>query len=62
MAIAHSANAKGRRHDLVEHLQCVADLARTFAAKFDAGELGYWAGLWYDLGKSNLSFRNYFCG
>ncbi len=59
MAIAHSANAKGNRHDLVEHLQCVANLARTFAAKFGAGELGYWAGLWHDVGKVHPVFQQY---
>lgn len=59
MAIAHSANAQGRRHDLVEHLRCVADLARTFAAKFGAGALGYWAGLWHDVGKVHATFQQY---
>ncbi|MBI3756825.1 MAG: hypothetical protein HY267_02505 [Deltaproteobacteria bacterium] len=59
MAIASSANAQGRRRDLVEHLQCVADLARTFAAKFGAGELGYWAGLWLDVRKVHPDFQRY---
>ena len=36
MAIAHSANALGQTHDLVEHLQRVAELAAGFAAKFGA--------------------------
>lgn len=59
MAIAHSANAQGRRHDLVTHIQSVADLARTFADKFGAGELGYWAGLWHDVGKVHPDFQRY---
>lgn len=59
MAIAHSANAQGQRHDLVEHLQSVADLACTFAAKFGAGKLGYWAGLWHDIGKVHPAFQQY---
>jgi len=33
MLIAHSINAQGKRHDLVEHLKSVADLAGTFASK-----------------------------
>jgi len=59
MAIAHSANTKGERHDLVEHLQCVAKLASEFAAKFDAGDLAYWAGMWHDIGKVHPSFQQY---
>ena len=47
----------GRTHLLIEHLQEVAALARTFAARFDAGDWGYLAGLWHDLGKYSSSFQ-----
>lgn len=38
MVIAHSANALGQAHDLVEHLRCVAELASRFATKFGASD------------------------
>jgi HD superfamily phosphohydrolase YqeK len=53
MALAHSKNDLGVQHDLVSHLNEVARLARDFAAKFGAADLAYWAGLRYDLGKSD---------
>lgn len=59
MAIAHSANALGQRHDLVDHLQRVAELAACFAAKFGARDLAYWAGLWHDIGKVHPNFQKY---
>lgn len=46
-------------HVLSEHLSDVADLAKTLAGKFDAGELGFYAGLWHDLGKYNPKFQSY---
>ena len=36
---------------LDEHLKNVAEMARGFADAFGAGEWGYLAGLWHDLGK-----------
>lgn len=48
---AHSKNEQGNRHDLVDHLQEVARLTQEFASAFDAAELGYYLGLWHDLGK-----------
>ena len=59
---AHSANAAGQWHDLAKHLRDVADRARTFAAKFGAGEFAYWAGLWHDLGKFSEKFQDYIAG
>ena len=56
MAYAHSKNDTGKRHDLVQHLTDVAEQAREYAAKFGAGDLAYWAGLWHDLGKFNPDF------
>ena len=46
---AHSENSAGIKHDLVEHLKSVAQLAAKFAGKFSAADFGYWAGLWYDM-------------
>jgi len=46
-------------HGLKDHLDCVAAKARHNAAKFGAGELGYYAGLWHDLGKYNPEFQKY---
>lgn len=59
MAFAHSKNDDGKRHDLIEHLECVATQARTFAAPFGAGDLAYWAGMWHDLGKFHPDFQEY---
>lgn len=59
MAYAHSKNAAGQRHDLVEHLTTVAEMARGFADRFGAGDLAYWAGIWHDLGKFHPEFQQY---
>ncbi len=56
---AHSMNTAGVMHRLVDHLQRVADLAGRFAGKFGAADLGYWAGLWHDLGKFHPDFQAY---
>ena len=34
-----------------EHLENVAEMARKFANEFGAGDWGYLAGLWHDLGE-----------
>jgi CRISPR-associated endonuclease/helicase Cas3 len=59
MLIAHSKNTKGERHDLVDHLKSVAELAAAFASKFGAREWGYWAGMWHDVGKIHPEFQKY---
>lgn len=46
-------------HELKEHLSDVAALTSKFTDKFKAGELGYYAGLWHDLGKYNPDFQKY---
>jgi CRISPR-associated endonuclease/helicase Cas3 len=56
---AHSANASGTWHELPKHLCDVADLAQHFADRFGAGEVGFWAGLWHDLGKFAPAFQDY---
>ncbi len=56
---AHSENGQGIKHDLVTHLEHVAELASQFAGKFGAAEFGYWAGLWHDLGKFHPDFQTY---
>ena len=39
------------RQTLEDHLYGVAERAAVFAEAFGAGEWGYHAGLWHDLGK-----------
>ena len=56
---AHSANAAGEWHDLHQHLESVAGLARNFAEAFGASNWGYAAGLWHDLGKYSAAFQGY---
>ena len=46
-------------HSLREHLSEVAQKTERYANKFDAGVLGYYAGLWHDLGKYNPEFQEY---
>lgn len=46
-------------HGLKEHLSDVAQSAQRLADKLGAGELGYYAGLWHDLGKYNPAFQEY---
>jgi CRISPR-associated endonuclease/helicase Cas3 len=43
---------------LEEHLKNVAELARRFAEDFGAGDWGYLAGLWHDLGKYLSEFQD----
>lgn len=44
---------------LEEHLKGVAKKARLFAEAFGAGDWGYLAGLWHDLGKYSKEFQKY---
>ena len=59
MPIAHSKNAHGQQHDLIEHLESVANMAAEFAAKFGARDLAYWSGIWHDAGKVHPHFQAY---
>lgn len=56
---AHSRNSRGIRHGLPQHLTDVAAKARSYADKFGAGELAYWAGIWHDVGKFHPAFQQY---
>ena len=59
MAIAHTANADGKRQDLVDHLRAVAELTRGFAMPLGAADAGYWLGFWHDVGKYHPDFQAY---
>ena len=56
---AHSAEGKPSKdwHRLDDHLKKVAEMSREFADEFGAGEWGYLAGLWHDLGKYSKEFQ-----
>lgn len=56
---AHTPNSIGNWHELKHHLTKVATRNRELAAKFNAGTIGFYAGLWHDLGKYNPKFQNY---
>ena len=56
---AHSRNAAGARHLLLDHLAAVAELARAAALPFGGDELAWWAGWWHDLGKFHPEFQRY---
>ncbi|MCG6534995.1 MAG: CRISPR-associated endonuclease Cas3'', partial [Syntrophales bacterium LBB04] len=48
-----------RWQTLEDHLKRVAELARSFADEFGAGDWGYLAGLWHDVGKYSKEFQKY---
>ncbi len=58
---AHSLPGRPREEwqRLEDHLKSVAELARSFAEPFGAGEWAYLAGLWHDLGKYSDEFQDY---
>lgn len=55
---AHKSS-DGRTHDLQNHLQETAVLAKRFAATFGCSGWGWLAGLWHDIGKSSSTFQDY---
>ncbi len=59
MYYAHTPNARGQWHDLLQHLRTVSDLTAGFAEPFGAAELGRYLGLWHDLGKFSHGFQQY---
>ena len=56
---AHSANGRGDRQLLVDHLRNVAALARERAQPFGGGDLAFLAGLWHDAGKADPEWQRY---
>lgn len=54
---AHSRNARGDRHRLVDHLYGTANLARAFAEPFSGGEAAFFAGLAHDAGKASCEWQ-----
>jgi CRISPR-associated endonuclease/helicase Cas3 len=56
---AHSKEGKPPEdwHRLEDHLKKLSELARKFADDFNAGDWGYLAGLWHDLGKYSKEFQ-----
>ncbi|MBU4305525.1 MAG: CRISPR-associated helicase Cas3' [Candidatus Omnitrophica bacterium] len=50
-----------RLHDLEDHLRCVAERAKEFAASFNSGDWAELAGLWHDLGKFLKDWQAYLC-
>jgi hypothetical protein len=46
-------------HELKEHLEAVADITASKTQKLKATKLGYYSGLWHDLGKyQQLQIQN----
>ena len=56
--LAHT-DENGATETLDAHARAVARLARRLADRFDAGDLGFAAGLLHDLGKSKSGFQEY---
>jgi CRISPR-associated endonuclease/helicase Cas3 len=56
---AHSRNGKPPEdwHRIEDHLKRVAEMARSFANDFHAGDWAYLAGRWHDLGKYSKEFQ-----
>jgi len=60
MAYAHTPKEAGKPwHLLADHLRDTALLTGQFAGSFAAADLGYYLGLWHDLGKYNPKFQHY---
>lgn len=59
MYIAHSKNDVGDVHYLLDHLTAVAESTAEFAHFFNAEDLGYYTGLWHDIGKFHPDFQSY---
>lgn len=57
--LAHSPGPDGKPQLLVRHLEAVAKIAASHAAKFEAAALGHWSGLWHDVGKFHPDFQAY---
>ncbi|MGD0338611.1 MAG: CRISPR-associated helicase Cas3' [Bacteroidota bacterium] len=59
MFYAHSENARGEKHSLIEHLKKTAELTRSFAPSEKLRNLFYLAGLLHDVGKFQDGFQKY---
>jgi CRISPR-associated endonuclease/helicase Cas3 len=57
--LAHTKSRGGKEDLLIDHLTKVAEVAESFAEKFDCGALAYSLGLLHDLGKINPLFQSY---
>lgn len=57
----HSANRRGRRHALADHLRDTAALTRHFADPFGTGELAGYLGLVHDVGKGYCAWQKGLC-
>jgi CRISPR-associated endonuclease/helicase Cas3 len=55
---AHSANDRGVRHRLSDHLRGTAQLARVFGSVFGAGDLAWFLGLAHDVGKGHCAWQD----
>jgi CRISPR-associated endonuclease/helicase Cas3 len=55
---AHSANDRGVRHSLPDHLRGTADRARAFGDAFGAGDLAWFLGLVHDVGKGHCAWQD----
>ncbi len=58
-ASAHTPNQLGTWHILNHHLRSVAHATQSSSVRIGAGQLGFYAGLWHDLGKYNPAFQSY---
>ena len=61
---AHSREGnpdKSTWQPLDEHLRQTAELAKKFAEAWEAGDWGYLAGLWHDIGKYSTEFQDRIC-
>ncbi len=59
LVIAHQREKDGAKQSLQQHLQGVAKLSRSAAAKIGLGEAGELIGLLHDLGKYSKEFQDY---
>lgn len=60
--LAHSKNASGQNHLLIEHLYKVSDLAKSYAEPFLGKNIAGLLGLLHDAGKVQAGFQDYLQG
>ncbi|MDO8844474.1 CRISPR-associated endonuclease Cas3'' [Methylicorpusculum sp.] len=57
--IAHVRKTDKEQQSVATHLQEVAEIAKTLAAKINVPEAGELIGLLHDFGKYSVTFQNY---
>lgn len=55
--LAHISEDGSRTQTVIDHLRGTAQLSSEFARAFDSADMGYWIGLFHDIGKYSYAFQ-----